>query len=432
MKKVLFCSLIAIVLIITLVGCQAGTTAPTTTAPTTSKTTTTAPTSTAPTSTAPTSTATTQTTTTQPPATGGTIKIGALFELTGFLAPLGDECSKALAVSLDVLGTTVAGKNVEVITEDTAGDASTTLDKARKLIETDKVAITIGPVHGGTRLALAGYLDRVQVPNVGMAQDENETMLEHDWIWAGGVMNQCAYTSGIWAWNQGYRTASLIYDERATGVEYMDGFKVGFGEMGGQIIQEQTYPATTQDFTPYFVNIKPADVLATWLGDAPGFAAFPQLKQSGNKIPVLQVEFGGIILSPAAMPELGDSIYGVTTTSLYLNSLDTPLNKEFVAAYEARHGTLPGPFAGMVMRSMQIIYNALETTGGDTSSAQLAVALSQPIDTVCGHYEFSLEKVMTMPVYIMRIEEPGVPQIIQTDVVAAVKQGNTLVPKIVD
>jgi len=361
-----------------------------------------------------------------------TIKIGALFEITGLLAPLGAECTKAMDVSLDVLGTTVAGKNVQVITEDTAGDATTTLDKARKLIETDKVAITIGPVHGGTRLALSGYLDRVQVPNVGLAQDENETMLEHNWIWAGGVMTQCSYTSGTYAWNQGYRTASLIYDDRSTGVEYMDGFKAGFTGQGGQIIQEQTYPATTKDFTPYIVKIKPADVLATWLGDAPGIDAFPQLKLAGNKIPIIQVEFGGVMLSPAAMPAFGDSIFGVTTSTLYLQQLDTPMNKEFAAAYKAKEGVLPGPFAGMVFRSMQIIYNALETTHGDTSSAKLAEALSQPIDTVCGHYEFSPQKVMTMPVYIVKIGEGDTITIVQTDTVAAVKQGNSLVANVLD
>jgi len=337
-----------------------------------------------------------------------------------------------MAVALDVLGPTVAGKNVQVITEDTAGDATTTLDKAKKLVETDKVAITIGPVHGGTRLALAGYLDRVQVPNVGLAQDENETMLEHHWIWAGGVMTQCAYTAGLYAWNQGYRTASEIFDDRSTGVEYMQGFDAAFTSMGGQIVQKQTYPATTKDFTPYFVQIKPADVLATWLGDAPGIDAFPQLKQSGNKIPVIQVEFGGIMLDPEGMKAFGDSIYGVTTSTLYLQQLDTPMNDKFVAAYQAKYNAKPGPFAGMVMRSMEIIYKALETTNGDTSSAKLATALSQPIDTVCGHYTFSPEQVMTMPVYLVKIEDGGTISIIQTDTVAAVKQGDTLVAKVMD
>jgi len=407
-KKVLFI-LAAVIVIVALIGCSQSSPAPATTA----KPTTSAPATTA-------------------PAVTGTIKIGALFELTGGLAPLGDESQKALQATFDVLGKTVAGKNVQVIIEDTASDPSGTLDKARKLVETDKVAMLWGPVHAGHRLGLAGYLDRAQIPDIAIAGDVDETILKHNWMWAMGNQSQMSYPSGQYAADQGYKTATVIGEDRSVGQEFLQrGFMPAFKEKGGTIIQEQYYPSGTQDFTPFIVNMKPADVIAAWIGDAAGFAGFPQLKKAGNKMPIIQVENGGIILYPGAAPQLGDSIYGIVTTAMYLNSMDTPYNKQFVAAYKARFNVLPGPFAGMMFRTVQISYEALKNTNGDTDPQKLAVALNKPIDTICGHIEWTPQHDSIMPVHLVKIDNTGTPQLIKTNIVTADKVGDTLVAKII-
>ncbi len=366
-------------------------------------------------------------------ASAEVIKIGALFEMTGLLAPLGDECQKAVQVAVDVLGKTIAGKDVQVIVEDTASDPTGTLDKARKLVETDKVAVLWGPVHAGHRLGLAGYLDRAGIPDVGIANENDETILKHNkWVWAAATMAQASYPSGVYAWDQGYKTAVVIAEDRSAGQEFCQlGFEAAFKKAGGQILQEQWYPTGTKDFTPFIVNMKKADMLATWIGDVTGFSAFPQLKKAGNKMPVVQVENGGVILSPIAAPQLGDSIAGVVTTTMYLDSLNTPRNKEFVAAYKARYNTPPGPFAGMMFRTVQITYEALKRTNGGTTPAKLAKALSMPIDTVCGHIEWTPQHDAILPIHLVRIGADDVPVYIKTSVVSADKVGDKLVTRTV-
>ncbi len=47
-----------------------------------------------------------------------------------------------------------------VIVEDEAGSPAVAMDKARKLVETDKVCLFLGPFHGGAVAALAGYADQ--------------------------------------------------------------------------------------------------------------------------------------------------------------------------------------------------------------------------------------------------------------------------------
>jgi len=70
------------------------------------------------------------------------IKIGGLFELTGFLAPIGKEASRRQ----DRAGTGGRqnhGRPVEFIVEDSATDVNTSMDKMRKLVEVDKVRIIV-------------------------------------------------------------------------------------------------------------------------------------------------------------------------------------------------------------------------------------------------------------------------------------------------
>jgi branched-chain amino acid transport system substrate-binding protein len=363
---------------------------------------------------------------------GGTIKIGGIYELTGGLAPMGDEMKKATEVGFQILGTTIAGKNVQFILEDDASDSATALDKGRKLVETDKVNLLWGPINGGHRAALAGYLDRVKVPNISTAGDIDAAFLEHKWMWGpGGNESQISYPTGVYALSQGYKTATVIAEDRSAGQEFLQlGFEPAFKAGGGQIIQEQWYPTGTKDFTPYIANMKQADCIAAWIGDVAGFSGFPQLAKAGNKMPIIQVEHGGLILSPVASKEIGDSIKGVVTATIYYYSLNTPGNKQFVDAYQAKWGTLPGPFAGMQFRTMQITYAALQKTNGDTNPDKLAVALNQPVDTICGRYEFTPEHCGIFPVFVVKIGDDLQPRLIKSYISSALKEGEHLVPKV--
>lgn len=133
------------------------------------------------------------------PKEKGPIKIGGIFDLTGFLAPIGADSQQGAIVALEKAGFKVAGRTIEFIREDGASSTDTTLDKARKLVEADKVCLTIGPIHSGAALAMAGYLDRVNVPNINIAFHSDELPLQHQWMWLmAGTLRQGTYASGVY------------------------------------------------------------------------------------------------------------------------------------------------------------------------------------------------------------------------------------------
>ena len=72
---------------------------------------------------------------------------------------------------------------------------------------------------------------------------------------------------------------------------------------------------------------------------------------------------------------MGDTANGIITTFHYTLERDDPMNKEFVAAYQAaNNGRNPDLFSIGGYDGMHLIYEALKKTNGDTSGDALVEA----------------------------------------------------------
>ena len=365
------------------------------------------------------------------PKEKGPIKIGGIFDLTGFLAPLGADSQQGAILAFEKAGYKVAGRPIEFIREDGGSNTDTTLDKARKLVEADKVCLTIGPIHSGAVLGMSGYLDRVNVPNLNIAYTPDALPLEHQWVWqVSGTLRQGTYASGVYAYEKlGYRTATTLAQDYVAGREFIAGFVQAFEERGGKVIQQQWYPQGTTDFTSYIVNLKKADCLVPWFPGADAFAGFRQLKELGVKMPIIEPEDGGVATAPPAMKELGDSIVGSVVTVLYCYTLDTPGNKEFVEAYKNKwKGALPGPMSGAAFATTQVALEALKKAGGDTSPEALRKALSEvSLNTVRGPISFNKDRVAVFTCFVVKVDKDLVPRVVGQYRVKGEKVGNKMV-----
>ncbi len=335
------------------------------------------------------------------------IKLGAIFGLTGVMAPIAEESVQSLKLAFEqFLPKEIGGRPIEVIYEDSSSKPDLAVQKAKKLVERDKVCMIFGPVHGGHAMATTGYLDQVKVPTLTLGTNTGGLIIHRKWTWVtGGALPQCSYPVGIYAYeNAGYKTCTVLATDREVGHEFIEYFVAAFEGLGGKVIQQQWFPPGTTQFAPYVAKIEKADFLATWIGDADGIAGFPTIRQMGIKMPIVQVNHGGALLSPKAVKHIGDSVVGVITAGNYVSTLTTPGNKEFVQAYQKRFGVTPGTFAGQGMAAGELAVAALKRTGGDTTPEKLREALMQPADTVMGHIEFTKDRGGINPIHIVQIQ----------------------------
>jgi branched-chain amino acid transport system substrate-binding protein len=324
------------------------------------------------------------------------IMIGFMSDFTGPLAEHGVAGKQGAILALEEINYTFAGRPIKFIIEDEASDPAVAMDKARKLVETDKVCMILGPFHGGCGGAVAGYVNKIKIPNVAYWYSiSNDAIMGVNWTWAPfGTLSSVAYPTGAYAYEKlGYRTFSTMGTDYVAGREFIGGARAAFEERGGKIIQEQWIPLGTKDVSPYITSLKEADAVLAWFMGVTVIPGLKQLKEFRVKMPVLMPQ-SGHSTNPKIMNEMGDDCVGIITSDAYAQTIDTPENKKFVDAYQKRWGELPAGVAYGGYSVIQIALAALKKTGGDTSPAALAKALdATKVPGILGNFAFGETRV---------------------------------------
>lgn len=343
----------------------------------------------------------------QPPS--APIKIGALLPLTGSFAMWGETFKNNIQYALDESGKKVAGRPVELLIEDEGGqDVTMALAKAKKLVESDKVGVLMGPFYTGSCLAVFPYASKVPIVTMkyaSVAQDE----IAPDYIFSAGVRyNDATYYLGQYAYDvMGLRTVTTIGSDFAAGQIFMKGFVDAFTAKGGKVIQQQWAPLTETDYSPYLSNLKTADALiSSCLGPQAKLVLFKQYEELGlfKKMPIVLAEAGPI--PDPVMQQMGDKIIGMVGPNLYLTFLDNPTNKSFLQAYKAKFKQDPDNMAVTAYASMVSVLKGLEATNGDTTPGKLKAALvNVKMDMPQGKFAFSPRRVAAQDLFITKIEK---------------------------
>ncbi|HJR02818.1 MAG TPA: ABC transporter substrate-binding protein, partial [Methylomirabilota bacterium] len=81
---------------------------------------------------------------TSPAAAAESIRIGFMGPLTGIFAQAGKDMLDGLKMSLEQVNYQAGGRKIELIEEDTEGNAATAIAKYRKLVDHDKIHVMTG------------------------------------------------------------------------------------------------------------------------------------------------------------------------------------------------------------------------------------------------------------------------------------------------
>jgi len=202
------------------------------------------------------------------------------------------------------------------------------MDKAKKLVESDKVALIIGPINGGGTIAVA------HTPSGCTCRSSTawgprltaQSMIGR--LAPAPFQVQCGYGGGIYAADVlHYKTAVALAADFVPGHLYNLGFKQAFEERGGKVIQEAYYPEGTTNMVPFLTALKQADVLVYWGTPGDCFAMFPQYKELNIKMPILQTEDGGVTSSPGMLQHLGKAAIGAVFGTSYLYNANYPATR---------------------------------------------------------------------------------------------------------
>jgi len=308
------------------------------------------------------------------------IRLGHLNSFTGGIAYAAEISLNAMNLYFDSINWTVAGRKIEVIKEDDQFNPQVGLQKAKKLIESDKVDLLVGVQASNVALAVLNYMKQQRAFYVvSGAGTDAITWDRYPYL----------FRTSISAYQLSLPMANYVYDHLGkevvtTASDYAGGrdviaqFKGPYLQRGGKVLKEIWPPLGTTDFSAYLTDIKSINPPVTYdfMPGADAVRFIQQYSEFGlkEKMPLT----GFTIIDSQTVKALGKSAIGIISALTYIDTVDNPESKAFNAAYQAKFNAAPDLFADYGYVAAKALDEALKMTDGDASNKdKLAEAMSR-------------------------------------------------------
>ncbi|GEL20969.1 ABC transporter substrate-binding protein [Pseudonocardia asaccharolytica] len=303
-------------------------------------------------------------------AGGGTVKIGLVVPQSGVYAALGTDMQRGWELWLEQHNQKLGDYSVQTVIADEGETPQTGVPAVQKVLQSDGVDVVVGIVNSATALGVANLLAESKklliVANAGAADITGKARTPH--IWRTSFTNaQISAAMGTHLARSGFSDAVYaIAPDYAAGTEVITGFTKAFETGGGKVIGQAKTPfGKTSDFQPFLSGIQASGAKATFCfySGSEAITFVRQYTQFGlaSSIPLYG---SGFLTEGNVLPQQGDAALGVQTTLHYSDQLDTPVNKDFVQAYQAKHGEAPSCFAVQTYDAGNVLNRALRTASG--------------------------------------------------------------------
>lgn len=307
----------------------------------------------------------------------GPIRIGLIVPLTGVFSPNGRDMVNGLSLALAQIDRKVAGREVQVLTEDDQGTPAQSLTKARKLVELDKVDMLMGPLTANSGYALRDYLDEQKIPAIYpiVSADDLTQRKGTPWIIrTGWTSSQPNHPFGEYAARtlRYTRVATIAYDF-AFGWECVEGFQDTFEQSGGRVVEHLWPPIGAPDYSPYLGRIKDVDAVFAVFSGGDALRFLQQYREFGleGRIPLIG---GGTLTDEHILFQEGDLAKGIFTALHYSAVLNTPANREFVRAYVRAYNRVPSYYSEGTYTAALFVIKGLEAVSGRVGDRAALVA----------------------------------------------------------
>ncbi len=307
-----------------------------------------------------------------------TVKVGAVLPLTGGQAAVGTQIQAALKLYMEKHGTTVAGKKIELIIKDDAGVPDNSKRLAQELIVNEKVGVVASALTPSA-MAIGPLSTQGKTANVVMVSGTSGVINPNNpyMVRTSFTLGQQSGIIAEWAAKNGSKKAVIVQSDWAPGAEATAVFTDSFTKAGGQVAETIKVPLQNPDFAPFLQRARDLspDTLFVFVpaGQAGSFAK--QFAERGLDKAGVKLIGPGDITDDNDLPGMGDAMLGVVTAGFYSALHDSPMNKEYVAAFKKGYNFRPNFISVGGWDGMHLIYEALKKTAGKTDGEALIGAM---------------------------------------------------------
>ncbi|MEL7566017.1 MAG: ABC transporter substrate-binding protein [Dehalobacterium sp.] len=326
------------------------------------------------------------------------VKIGLNFELSGKVATYGGNTVKGIEMAVKEInenGGVLGGAQIELVKADNKSDAAEATNVQTKLITVDNVLATIGPATSTNSLAAIPVAMENEVPLLTASGTADKVTIDE----ATGKAKEFAFRLCFYDSFQGNVGANFIFNslQLKKAAVYVDTnsdyskaiaevFKTAYTGLGGEIIAEESYVDTDQDFKATLTRIKAANPDVIYL---PGYynnvgPIVKQAREIGITVPFV----GADGYDSPDLVALGgaENLNNVFFTNHYSSQDTDPAVQKFVEAYKAAYGAEPDAFAALGYDAMYLMADAINRAGqADSIAIKDALAATKDFTGITGN-----------------------------------------------
>ena len=331
---------------------------------------------------------------------GDTIKVGALFELTGNVANYGTSTLNGFKMAVDEINAKggVNGKKIEIVQADNKSEPSESGNAATKLVTRDKVVAVVGPATSGSVAAAEPILTANKIPLIAPCATAPEITVGKDGKVKQYVFRACfidPYQGKIMA---DYAAKDLklkkiaVFNDSSS--DYSKGlaavFKETFTGDGGEIVAQEAFLSKDVDFKAALTKLKATNPDAIYI---PGYyeevsKIIKQAREVGITVPLLGSDGWD-------SPKLVDIAGKEATNKGYFTSAYTAQDKDpgvqkFIESYKKAYNKTPDVFALQGYNAGLVLFNAM-AQAKSTDGTKVAEALAKTKDFQVANGKFSYD-----------------------------------------
>jgi branched-chain amino acid transport system substrate-binding protein len=266
----------------------------------------------------------------------GPIVIGHHCDLTGVISSWGVWHDKAAKAAVDIINKAggIAGRKVELATEDTESNPASGARKLRNLIQRSNAEFVIGSVHSGVMLAaipIASELKTIYF-STGEATEATGSKGTRFSFRTGTDTYSIAAASMPWAVQNFGKVWSIIYADYAWGQSTDQESKAFIERAGGKVLKSIAVPLDTKDFVPYLAQISPdTEVLLPAFIGSLSVAFYTQAKNMGldKKMKMISSSASIESIAPDDIQGAAEGVYFFENFPRMLKAKNDEFHKEF-------------------------------------------------------------------------------------------------------
>jgi branched-chain amino acid transport system substrate-binding protein len=309
-----------------------------------------------------------------------TVKIGLIQPLTGSVAYNGTTDVNGSKLALDEINAKggVLGKKLELVIEDGECKPANSVNAAEKLIQRDKVVALSGAFCSSATLAVMPVAANYKIPLItGVSSSAELTEKGNRWFF------RATETDALLAKS----FAKILFDQlKLRKVAYIgvndDWGRGGVAEfekqmtaLGATTVMKEYFEHGTSDFYTILTKLRSSGADGAFVAaeTQDGSIFVKQKAELGLPIKVFGV---GSWATADFMKLTGAASEGIYAAVPYASTMNTPKNKAFVDAYQARYKEAPGKYSAAGYNAINILAEAINRAGS-TDAEKIREALTK-------------------------------------------------------